>query len=46
MKIDTTTKLVNGISFDQAMAEGKYFQLVLQLVLNWLCSIVYLFVMI
>lgn len=31
IKIDTKTKLVNGMSFDQAMAEGKYFQLLLQL---------------
>ena len=31
IKIDTKTKLVNGMSFDQAMAEGKYFQLILQL---------------
>ena len=26
LKVDTTTKLVNGLSFDQAMTEGNDFQ--------------------
>jgi len=40
IKIDTKSKLVNGMSFDQAMAEGKYFQLLLQL-----CKIFNLFLL-